>query len=80
MKYIVYEDKKFDVEAMIIFPPFVEHKTMADKLGHEVLSAGFIGKDGDVDYRCYGHSTSLDIYSRGQEDTRILNRQLSLCS
>lgn len=76
-----------EVEALISFPAFMVHKVVAETfrrygrlddysakdLWHvyaegEVVSAGFINSNNE----CYGGSESLDVKSRGLDDTQLL--------
>ncbi|MEK9672504.1 MAG: hypothetical protein VW268_08375 [Rhodospirillaceae bacterium] len=75
MKYIVFKSAK--EEAPVLFPYEYIHSWMAGQLRPlEVVSAGFveIGPNGDI--RCYGHSPSLKIGSRGDVDSALVRRHL----
>ncbi len=84
-KYIIIEvilDKILDSKVFIpiIFPKVIAHIHMAEStirllaFEHEwtdtkVISAGSISL---FDLKCYGRSSSLDIDSRGHEDTMLI--------
>jgi hypothetical protein len=79
-KYIVLKD----TQQMIVFPPFVQHETMAKglidfrmPLKEQVLSAGFCqiwSEDGKVKYACYGESISLGLEADEERDSELLKR------
>lgn len=72
-KYIVLEDW-----TPVVFGETLSHKHVA-KLGHGTcLGAGFCSIDADGRYHCYGNSESLQIDSRGKEDSDILNKVLGV--
>jgi len=76
IKYVAFSSgiKEF----IIPFPEYITHSALAgsvEKLSDGTLkpiSAGFIGNG-----RCYGDSISLDMDSRGQEDTELLIRLMT---
>jgi hypothetical protein len=80
-KYIVFDGP---LCYPVIFPEFIDHKEMANKIGHPVLSAGFVEIQCDrlskspkkIGAYCYGNSNSLDKSSRPAEDNKILTRML----
>lgn len=79
-KYIIIEVK--GLETAIIFPAYVQHQEIAQKMGKPVVSAGFVGigiSDGKMDAEAYGKSTSLKTQAR-PEDTKIIKRTLNLIS
>lgn len=53
MKYVNHEDL-----GIIIFPPSVTHKQIAEMLGGRILSAGFVDM---APCNCFGESVSLGI-------------------
>ena len=59
----------------ILFAETLNHSDVADALGGrgKVLGAGFCYIQ-DNKYVCYGKSTSLKMVSRGDEDSKVLNR------
>ena len=61
-------------EMPIVFPEVLKHSDVARMMGGEqnVTGAGFCHIIDDK-YVCYGESTSLNVKSRGQQDSRILN-------
>lgn len=74
MKYIIFQCKPF--EFAVEFPDLVQHSQITigpDWRGVECVpvAAGFVNEDGG----CYGHSTSLDLPSRGATDEAIISRQ-----
>lgn len=74
MKYIVL--KTPDGDAPILFPDSLVHSDVAAKLGPlTVVSAGFVRWSAEG-IRCYGHSASLRIGSRGAIDAALVLRQL----
>lgn len=66
-KYIVFECPK-GFETLIQFELVLKHSNIALQFGTPV-SAGFI-----TNGTCYGHSESLKLTARPEEDTRLLNR------
>ena len=65
-KYIATYD-----DVMIIFPPTVEHKAIADAVGSRVTSAGLIRVYDDGQIRCFGESTTLGLHSDPKRDERL---------
>ncbi len=76
MKYIIVEGA-YGYPTAYIFSDNVQHADMAQQVNKadKVLGAGFVtyGPDGLV---CFGRSVSLDIKSRNEIDTKIINREL----
>jgi len=76
MKYIIVEGA-YNYPTSYIFPESIQHNAMASEVvgGTKVLGAGFVSftKDG---LQCWGRSVSLDIDSRLEIDTKIINREL----
>jgi len=73
-KYIVLQT--FDGERAVIFPDSFYHDEIARSFdGHEVISAGFTGFDGDGKLVCFGESESLEIKTRGADDEVLLSHQ-----
>tara|TARA_Y100000310_G_scaffold30791_1_gene29211 strand:+ start:735 stop:1007 length:273 start_codon:yes stop_codon:yes gene_type:complete len=82
MKYVAFSSRSVrsvaKKEYIIPFPEYITHSELAgsiEKLSNGALnaiSAGFI-KNGN----CYGDSISLDMVSRGKEDTELLMRLLT---
>ena len=74
MKYIVF--KSADGEAPVLFPHEFTHSWVAGELRPlQVVSAGFVEiKNGRL--RCFGHSSSLRIASRGEADTALVQAHL----
>lgn len=79
-----YKSKYIIVEIGLAACPIV----FSDVVGHDdiarpyrqgsVLGAGFCYIDKNGHYSCYGESRSLNIKSRGEEDSRILNKYLGV--
>lgn len=73
MKYIIFQDQSF-----ILIPKFQNHKDYAYKVP---ISAGFCTIESyrndfdNIRYKisCYGRSDSLNISSRKEDETIILN-------
>ena len=82
LKYLLMDNVSDigDMESIVIFPIWGNHKIMANRLGKDhVISAGFvklISDDGKVKVDCYGASTSLGIPSR-PEDNLIVNSYMN---
>jgi hypothetical protein len=80
IKYIIV-NAGFGTEAPILFSELLKHNEVAGN--RQVISAGFVQihaeeKDGEQVFvaTCYGESTSLDIQSRPEEDSKIVTSQL----
>lgn len=78
MKYIIVDDGM--MEKPVIFDDATDHSQMASDLfgfKKDVVSAGFVSfsKDG---LQCYGRSVSLNIKSRPEEDSKLINRMLGV--
>ena len=88
MKYIVLLHE--NTEYIILFPRYeLTHKYMAEAVQHircegarpgnwsrdlissEIVGAGFVDSNGN----CHGHSESLGVSSRGDQDTSLLKSQ-----
>lgn len=63
--------------APVVFSELLTHADVASAIAPrgEVLGAGFCGIDNDI-YFCYGESISLKVKSRGEADSKILNKYL----
>lgn len=74
MKYIVWEG----MYPMIIVFESMDHTEMANMLGvtDKVLSAGFVFNDKLNDIRCRGRSTTLNLDSDPERDTKLLRQRL----
>jgi hypothetical protein len=69
-KYIVHNGSAY------IFPAHVDHAEFArsNRFNHDdIEGAGFV-TSGDDELCCYGKSVSLDVKSRGDKDTFVVNR------
>jgi hypothetical protein len=84
MKYIIVSDGI--LEQAIVFSEGISHRD-AYKYHGQIRSAGFCHAtvhtddqwgDRTLRWNCYGMSMSLDMISRGEEDSKILNRQITL--
>lgn len=74
MKYIIVEGA-YDIPTPYIFSETVQHNDLANQIRHKVLGAGFVIFT-PKGLSCWGESVSLNIKSRGQIDTDIINREL----
>lgn len=84
MKYIV-TTREDGIEEMFVFPDTINHDCMAEMLyriknhngngwkrvPRRPISAGFITVSG----KCYGRSETLNLDSRGNEDTVLFNME-----
>ena len=64
MKYIVFGSPRGD--APVLFPHAFTHSWVA----------GFVEMDAEGNIRCFGHSSSLNLASRGETDTNLVRRHL----
>ena len=73
MKYLIYMNKKYGIETPLIFPKFLNHKEVANKIDSSniPISAGFCDVI-DNKFKAHGRSQSLNISSR-EQDSRLLN-------
>jgi hypothetical protein len=76
-KYIIADI--YGVTMPIVFPELLVHADVADALGarNKVIGAGFCTVD-DEGYHCYGESTSLNVKSNYDVDSKLLNRMLGV--
>lgn len=77
-KYIVIKsrlnDNTYKQELMIMFPKVLNHDdTAALFRGFSVISAGFVDL---ISQKCYGRSESLNLDSRPNEDSQLLENLL----
>jgi hypothetical protein len=74
VKYIRTKD-----DEIIIFGQIMQH---SDFRNFNPVSAGFISfglnKEGNPTCSCYGHSVSLNLDSKEEEDTLLAKRQLGM--
>lgn len=81
MKYIIFEDEVGN-EYPVIFGDTINHKDMAKKIELKVISAGAMRFDDclseDFKIYCYGESQTLGIRGRGEIDTQIIKRFMSM--
>ncbi len=75
MKYIVVRGPGGEVP--VLFGQSLEHRWVAAQLGgpRNVVSAGFVHLRG-TRVECHGHSSSLGIEARADEDSRLIQRHL----
>lgn len=74
-KYIIIDTGM--LIAPIVFTELLTHVDVARSIapGGTILGAGFCRIDKNH-YVCYGESVSLEVKSRGEADSKILNRFL----
>lgn len=69
-----------EIECAILFPPFIDHCDIADIYPKSnIISAGFCSVYYENNTPCvhvYGKSISLNIASRGKQDSDIIFRTL----
>ncbi len=75
MKYIVAD--RFGMETPFLFPSHLQHNEVAKALGIEVISAGIVTFT-SKGLKCRGESITLGVYSRPEEDSELINRELGL--
>ena len=78
-KYVIVETGMF--VAPIIFSDLQKHNEVAMQFcsnRNKVLGAGFCFVDEEGKYQCYGESVSLGVKSRGEEDSKFLNKYLGV--
>lgn len=76
-KYIVYLYNSF--ETIVIFPETLKHSDVAISLvgsKEAIISAGFIRRDNEHNFFCYGKRISLGKISRPDIDANLINRSL----
>jgi hypothetical protein len=73
MKYITFENISGD-DRYVIFDTITDHKEMANNLVGlaQALGAGFVWFD-DEGAHCYGVSASMQMDSRGEKDSDLIN-------
>ncbi len=76
MKYVVL--LMDEGETPIIFPKRLLHEEIADAVeNREVISAGFVRQtDGKIE--CYGESLGLELSSRGEDDTILIQHYMTV--
>lgn len=79
-KYIIYDTGMNVVP--VIFSELQTHAEVAQAFyaHNKVIGAGFVFIDKDGKYACYGESVSLKVKSRGEEDSKFLNKYLGVVS
>lgn len=60
----------------VVFSDLATHRDIANGVGSNVIGAGFCYINDEGKYVCYGESVSLNVKSRGDEDSKILNKFL----
>lgn len=83
-KYIVVEDFPTGISLLDVifpFPEFIGHDDFARMVtrdGGKVISAGFVSMPDEYNPKgsCHGKSVSLDLKSRGEVDTKMLESQI----
>jgi hypothetical protein len=73
-KYLVI-DTAAGLILPFVFSELLSHDEMAAKFKGEVIGAGFCYIQDNL-YVCYGESISCKVKSRGEVDSRILNKLL----
>lgn len=82
MKYVVVKNEDTETEEIYLFPRFVNHDDFADITSYIKMStgrdwtrsyripvsAGFV----DASFQCSGRSETLDLDSRNDVDTKLL--------
>lgn len=80
-KYVRFETLDGNEDVIVLIPNDIQHSELVNALRAKdrVVSAGFVETSVSDNERfqvqCYGESLSLDIPSREEEDTRLLERQ-----
>jgi len=79
MKYIMIEHPMYELDTPILFDNVLAHRRVKETMDCGVVSAGFV----KIDWKektvfCYGRSESLNIASRGAEDSQIVAAVLGL--
>lgn len=77
-KYIVFEEIYSypcvcDMP-MIIFPAMIDHSLVAKMMKAKPISAGFVDIENGI---CYGISTSLDLKSNPERDSKLFQLQIN---
>ncbi|MEQ8356567.1 MAG: hypothetical protein RH942_13575 [Kiloniellaceae bacterium] len=77
MKYIVFAASGGS-EAPVLFPHAFTHSWVAGELKPlKAISAGFVEMAATGEIRCFGHSSSLNLPSRGEADTELVRAHLT---
>ena len=80
-KYIVM-DTSMGGMLPVVFCEIMSHASVAAALqrveGGDVVGAGFCQINAEGHYVCYGESTSLQIKSRNDVDSKVLNKMLGV--
>ena len=76
-KYIIVDNNNGIIP--VVFTELATHKDVARGfMPGVILGAGFCWINGYGRYECYGESTSLDVKSRGDDDSKLLNKFLGV--
>ena len=77
-KYIIVDNATGIIP--VVFTELATHKDVARGfMPGTIIGAGFCYIDErDCKYVCYGESTSLNVKSRGDEDSKLLNKFLGV--
>lgn len=82
LKYISYS--LYGSEYFVIFPMITDHDKMAENFedpSTTILGAGFVSflkdDDGEVYAHCYGKSVTMDVKSRQDTDSALLNTRMA---
>jgi hypothetical protein len=75
-KYIIVDNGSWDIP--IVFGDIMPHNTLAKGVRGTVVGAGFCYITDEGKYFCYGRSESLNIDSRGEVDSKFLNKYLGV--
>lgn len=76
MKYVVFAAPRGD--APVLFPHDFTHSWVAGELRPlKPVSAGFVEITATGDIRCFGHSSSLNLPSRGETDAALVRTHLA---
>ncbi len=62
----------------MVFSELQTHADVARNIfgSNPIIGAGFVHVNHEGEYQCYGESVSLRVKSRGEEDSKILNKML----
>jgi len=71
LKYVVTDENDF-----AIFTTLTEHRKIGDSLFGKPVGAGFVTRDEQGNFKCYGESISLNLKSR-KEDEVIINKTIT---
>lgn len=73
MKYVRFQDLD-GVDCIILFPMNMNHNETIKRIRHiTLISAGFVSRK----LECFGRSESLNLDSKPEEDTKLLEIQFT---